>query len=203
MKMAQAIVMMHERKAFGHAVNAREIARRHGVNYGSLRDAYWHFRHGRVDMPVKPTTLDELADRRALYEKMRMLSNRLTAMVASQLEDALTRAEMESGLAHTRLKDGKKVSEKEMAGEVRNYRQINSDVNFLSRSLASAINLAGMVDEGYSSHLDESQRRLNPPPPVNPILPVGGAKQTAMLNAGETNRALEALELEVVKPGEQ
>lgn len=188
MPMALAILATHERKQFGHHANMQEIARRHKVTYGSLRDAYWHFRHGRVEMPVKPTPLDELNDRRNLYEKMRMLSLRLTAMVANQLEDATMRAEQASGLSVT--------DKANLEGE-RDYRKINSDVMFLMRSLQNALALGGMVDQGYSSHLDEAQRRLNPPPPINPVLPVGAAKQTAMLNAGETARALEALDADM------
>lgn len=193
MRLALAILQMDERKQFGFQVNAKEIARRHNVTYGTLRDAYYHYRHGHIEMPIKPTPLEELNDRRGLYEKMRQLGLRMTALITNQLEDATLRAEQASGCSKT---------DTAAAEGDRDYRQINRDVVFLARSLSGMISLTAQIDEGWSSHLDEQTRRLNPPTPINPVLPIPGATQTAMLNSGETQRALQALEMEVVKPGE-
>lgn len=186
MRLALAILAMDERKQFGFQVNAKEIARRHNVTYGTLRDAYYHFKHGHIEMPIKPTPLEELNDRRGLYEKMRQLGLRMTALITNQLEDATLRAEKASGLSH--VDAGNTDAE-------RDYRQINKDVVFLARSLSGMISLTTQIDEGWSSHLDDATRRLKPHEPINPILPIGASKQTAMLNAGETQRALQALEI--------
>lgn len=190
MQMALAILAMHERKQFGHHCNVKELAMRHKVRPNSLRESYHHFIRGHLDMPIKPTPLDELKDRRNLYEKMRFLALRIGAMVANQMEDALLRAEVRSGLSGMTMVN---------CDEDRNYRNINNDVIFLTRAMQTAIALQNMVDEGWSSHLDEMHRLNNQQTPINPILPVGAAKQTAMLNAGETARALQALEGPVVE----
>lgn len=191
-QMALAILAVHERKQFGYHVNVREIATRHKVSPHSVRESYHYFLHGKIEMPIKPTPLDELKDRRALYERMRFLSLRIGAMVANQMEEALAMAEIRSGLSGMN---------KSKADENRNYRKINDDVMFLARAMQTSIALQNMVDQGYSSHLDEMHRLSTKQTPINPILPVGAAKQTAMLNAGETARALQALEGPIVEEG--
>jgi hypothetical protein len=190
LNLAMAVLAMHERKQFSYQVNTKELAIRYNTTKGSLSETYKCFLRGEIEMPIGPTPAEELIDRRTMHETMRRLALRYTALITHQLEGALITAEDKSGKGLKKQKKG------EVAGH--NYREINSDVVFLARALEHAIGLNDHIDKGYDSYLEEARKRLHGEKPANPSVPIPAARQTAMISAGDTQRALAALDLEVV-----
>lgn len=197
LNLAMAVLAMHERKQFSYQVNTKELAIRFNTTKGSLSETYKCFLRGEIEMPIGPTPNEELIDRRTMHETMRRLALRYTALITHQMEGALITAEDRSGKGLKKRGKGAKAAEKEeVAGH--NYREINADVVFLARALEHAIGLNDHIDKGYDSYLEESRKRLHGEKPANPNVPIPAARQTAMISAGDTQRALAALDLEVV-----
>lgn len=184
---AQGILAVHERKKLGHYVSYKQIAERFGINANGLKQAFSHWKHGRVDLGIaSPDPEHHRMDLRVQHEKTRDLVNRHHALLLIHYEGALYTAEDKLGTtgkgAHKRMTAGSALDPK-------------GELTFLARELSKIIALRNQVEEGYNSALDElrpkAEKLAGKPNPDHPA-PID--VQTHVITASDEQRAIAALE---------
>lgn len=170
-----ALLAVIERKRVSRAVDYKSIALQHGVTEGSLRQLYYRWKKGLVDLGEPQTEQERQIDSRVHMEKKLLLLRRYSALLLKAFEGALFEAEDEMG-----------------KGNREAWRQ--SGLTAIRNELKSVHELIMKTETGFVAIVDEyraqekaiEQRALTSSKPIDVVVQV--------VNANEEAAALAALD---------
>lgn len=171
-KLKMALLEIIERKRLSDRVDYKAVAHRHGLTAENMRQVYYQWKGGRVDLGDPETAQEKQIDARVQHEKALLLIRRYKALVMNGFEAAILNAEDDTT-------NGKKDSWKQVSPILRELKSLSEIQSIHEKGYASIL-------EDFLAMRDRAEKQIGP-------MPASVATETQIIHANDEERALAAL----------